>query len=62
MYVQYAVRDHTHIYASPPQMRGMLESNPDVAHALSDPAMFRQSLETARNPELMREQVHLLAI
>ena len=40
-----------------PQMRSMLEANPEMAHVLNDPATLRQSLQTARNPQLMREQM-----
>ncbi|KAL1495312.1 hypothetical protein AB1Y20_017170 [Prymnesium parvum] len=40
-----------------PQMRGVVEANPELAHILNDPATLRQSLETARNPELMREMM-----
>ena len=29
-----------------PQMRGVVESNPELAHILNDPATLRQSLET----------------
>eukprot|EP01119_Soliformovum_irregulare_P003867 TRINITY_DN14915_c0_g1_i1.p1 TRINITY_DN14915_c0_g1~~TRINITY_DN14915_c0_g1_i1.p1 ORF type:complete len:495 (-),score=109.43 TRINITY_DN14915_c0_g1_i1:61-1545(-) len=40
-----------------PQTREMLERNPEIGHALSDPAMLRQTMEMARNPELMREMM-----
>ena len=42
---------------SNPQLKQMMESNPEVGHLLSDPAVLRQSLETARNPQLMREMM-----
>jgi ubiquilin len=38
-----------------PQMRQMVECNPELGHILNDPAVLRQSLETTRNPELRRE-------
>merc|ERR1719238_474085 len=40
-----------------PQMREVMETNPELAHALNDPAVLRQSLEMARNPQLMREMM-----
>merc|ERR1719183_705477 len=40
-----------------PQLRQMMESNPEVGHVLNDLAVLRQSLETARNPQLMREMM-----
>jgi len=39
-----------------PQMRQLMESNPQLAHVLNDPQVLRQSMELARNPELMRER------
>ncbi|KAH7669395.1 ubiquilin protein [Dioscorea alata] len=38
-----------------PQMREIIDQNPDLAHVLNDPSTLRQTLEVARNPELMRE-------
>lgn len=38
-----------------PQMRDLVDQNPEIGHILSDPNMLRQTVETARNPELMRE-------
>ncbi|PKA47814.1 Polyubiquitin [Apostasia shenzhenica] len=40
-----------------PQMREILDRNPDLAHVLNDPSTLRQTLEAARNPELMREMM-----
>ena len=40
-----------------PQMREMMENNPEIAHILNDPQLLRQSLQHARNPQLMREQM-----
>jgi ubiquilin len=34
-----------------------MDSNPELARMMQDPAMLRQTLEVARNPELMREQM-----
>nr|GME09910.1 ubiquitin domain-containing protein DSK2b-like isoform X1 [Ipomoea batatas] len=38
-----------------PQMRDIMDRNPELAHILNDPATLRQTMEAARNPELMRE-------
>ena len=40
-----------------PQLRALSEANPELAHVLNDPALLRQSLETARNPNLMLEMM-----
>ncbi|KAJ4784738.1 Ubiquilin-1 [Rhynchospora pubera] len=40
-----------------PQMREIIDRNPDLAHILNDPSVLRQTLEAARNPELMREMM-----
>ncbi|CAN6918082.1 unnamed protein product [Brassica oleracea] len=40
---------------SNPQMRELVDRNPELGHILNDPSVLRQSLEAARNPELMRE-------
>ncbi|XXG39152.1 hypothetical protein AAC387_Pa01g0187 [Persea americana] len=42
---------------SNPQMREIIDRNPDLAHILNDPSILRQTLEAARNPELMREMM-----
>ncbi|OWM80497.1 ubiquitin domain-containing protein DSK2b-like isoform X2 [Punica granatum] len=42
---------------SNPQMRELIDRNPELAHVLNDPAVIRQTLEAARNPELMREMM-----
>ncbi|KAG0497761.1 hypothetical protein HPP92_002158 [Vanilla planifolia] len=42
---------------SNPQMRDILDRNPDLAHVLNDPSTLRQTLQAARNPELMREMM-----
>ncbi|CAI9765423.1 unnamed protein product [Fraxinus pennsylvanica] len=42
---------------SNPQMREIIDRNPELAHILNDPSILRQSLETARNPELLREMM-----
>lgn len=42
---------------SNPQMREIIDRNPELAHILNDPAILRQTLEAARNPELMREMM-----
>lgn len=42
---------------SNPQMRELMDRNPELAHILNDPSILRQTLEVARNPELMREMM-----
>ncbi|XP_057516271.1 ubiquitin domain-containing protein DSK2b-like [Amaranthus tricolor] len=42
---------------SNPQMREIIDRNPELGHILNDPSILRQTLETARNPELMREMM-----
>jgi ubiquilin len=42
---------------SNPQMREIIDRNPDLAHILNDPGTLRQTLDAARNPELMREMM-----
>ncbi|KAL6906459.1 hypothetical protein ACP4OV_004060 [Aristida adscensionis] len=40
-----------------PQMREIMDRNPELAHVLNDPSVLRQTLEAARNPEIMREMM-----
>uniref|UniRef100_A0A804LD15 Ubiquitin domain-containing protein DSK2b n=2 Tax=Zea mays TaxID=4577 RepID=A0A804LD15_MAIZE len=40
-----------------PQMRELIDRNPDLAHVLNDPSIMRQTFEAVRNPELMREMM-----
>jgi ubiquilin len=40
-----------------PRIRELVDRNPDVAHVLNDPSILRQTVEAARNPELMREMM-----
>lgn len=40
-----------------PQIREVIDRNPELAHILNDPNSLRQTMETARNPELMREMM-----
>ncbi|XP_021906048.1 ubiquitin domain-containing protein DSK2a-like isoform X2 [Carica papaya] len=40
-----------------PQMREIIDRNPELAPILNDPSTLRQTLEAARNPELMREMM-----
>ncbi|OEL36133.1 Ubiquitin domain-containing protein DSK2b [Dichanthelium oligosanthes] len=42
---------------SNPQLREIMDRNPDLAHVLNDPSVLRQTLEAARNPEIMREMM-----
>lgn len=39
------------------QIRDIIDRNPGLAHVLNDPATLRQTLDAARNPELMREMM-----
>ena len=41
-----------------PQMREIIDRNPKLAHKLNDPSTLRQTLEAARNHELMHEMMH----
>ncbi|KAI3714196.1 hypothetical protein L1987_72792 [Smallanthus sonchifolius] len=45
------------MFMSNPQMREIIDRNPELAHILNDPTILRQTLEAARNPELMREMM-----
>ncbi|KAJ8550150.1 hypothetical protein K7X08_033857 [Anisodus acutangulus] len=40
-----------------PQLREIMDRNPELAHVLNDPTTLRQTMEAARNPELMREMM-----
>ncbi|GFP88964.1 ubiquitin domain-containing protein dsk2b [Phtheirospermum japonicum] len=42
---------------SNPQMRGIIDRNPELGHVLNDSSILQQTLEAARNPELMREMM-----
>ncbi|XWS67623.1 hypothetical protein CRYUN_Cryun04dG0021700 [Craigia yunnanensis] len=45
------------LITSNPQMREIIDRNPELGHILNDPSILRQTLEAARNPELMREMM-----
>lgn len=38
-----------------PQIRQLIERNPEVGHVFNDPSTFRQMMQLARNPSLMSE-------
>lgn len=40
-----------------PQMRELIERNPEVGHVFNDPSTFRQMMQIARNPSLMNEMM-----
>ncbi|KAL8476545.1 hypothetical protein ACS0TY_029011 [Phlomoides rotata] len=40
-----------------PQMREVMDRNPELSHVLNDPSTLRQTMEAARNPEIMREMM-----
>ncbi|KAB2045960.1 hypothetical protein ES319_D01G199800v1 [Gossypium barbadense] len=45
------------LIVSNPQMREIIDQNPELGHILNDPSILQQTLEAARNPELMREMM-----
>jgi len=45
------------IMLSNPQMRQVMDSNPQLTHLLNDPALMRQTMEMARNPEAMQQMM-----
>lgn len=45
------------IITSNPQLRELVDRNPELAHVLNDPSTLRQAMDMVRNPELMREQM-----
>ena len=59
----YSTHQPSLLPSLPPQMRALLDANPQLNHILSDPAMLRQAMETARNPaareQMMRSNVSL---
>ena len=50
--IQAAIRSN-------PQMRELMESNPEIGHMINNPQLMRQALEMTRNPSMM--QVSILA-
>lgn len=40
-----------------PQIFDLIDRNPELAHILTDPSTIRETLEVARNPELMCERM-----
>jgi ubiquilin len=42
---------------SNPTVRNLVESNPELGQALSDPDTIRRAMEMSRNPNLMREMM-----
>ena len=42
---------------SNPQMRALLDSNPQLNHILNDPSVLRQTMEMARNPAAMQQAI-----
>lgn len=40
-----------------PQMQQIMERNPELAHIFNNPSVLRQTMEIARNPDLLREQM-----
>lgn len=49
---QFAVVSIQQMMMANPQMRAIIDQNPQLAHVLNDPQVLRQSMEIARNPEL----------
>lgn len=42
---------------SNPQLREVIDRHPEIGHALNNPALLRQTMEAASNPEIMREMM-----
>ncbi|KAK9764818.1 hypothetical protein K7432_007379 [Basidiobolus ranarum] len=42
---------------SNPQVKEMVERNPEIGHIINDPNFLQQTMDLARNPELMREMM-----
>lgn len=42
---------------SNPQMQNLVERNPEIGHMLNNPDLMRQTLEMARNPNMMQEMM-----
>ncbi|KAH8856889.1 Ubiquilin-1 isoform 1 [Schistosoma japonicum] len=45
------------LFQANPQMRDLIERNPELGHMLNNPDLLRQSMEIARNPAMMQEMV-----
>ncbi|CAH8866775.1 unnamed protein product [Trichobilharzia szidati] len=45
------------LFQANPQMRDLIDRNPELGHMLNNPDLLRQSMEIARNPALMQEMV-----
>nr|CAH8867160.1 unnamed protein product [Trichobilharzia regenti] len=45
------------LFQANPQMRDLIDRNPELGHMLNNPDLLRQSMEVARNPALMQEMV-----
>ncbi len=45
------------LFMSNLQMWDIIDRNPDLGHILNDPGTLQQTLDAARNPELMREMM-----
>ena len=37
-----------------PQMRELMERNPEITHMLNNPELMRQTMEMARNPAMLQ--------
>ena len=46
-----------HMVENNPMLRSLMERNPELAHIMNDPAVLRQAMDMARNPNLMREHM-----
>ena len=45
--IQAAIRSN-------PQMRELMDSNPEIGHMINNPQLMRQALEMTRNPSMMQ--------
>ena len=46
------------LLTSHPQMRQLMEQNPEISHILNNPSALRETMEMATNPKMMLELMH----
>ena len=46
------------LLTSHPQMRQLMEQNPEISHILNNPSALRETMEMATNPKMMQELIH----
>jgi ubiquilin len=52
--IQAAIRSN-------PQMRELMDSNPEIGHMINNPQLMRQALEMARNPSMMQVIIDIIS-